>query len=114
MRRGQQVQEEFGVETCGAVKHVDAEATQQNVHGLMQAFVQDNGENQSAVDGYYQAIIKQDGGKENHSIVCGLIQPRKTKHCYHRDIIHHHFHMPTTYSSIKLFFAGVTHCSLGL
>ena len=53
VRRGQQVQEEFGVEACGAVKPVDAKATQENIHGLMQCFVQDNYENQRAVDGYY-------------------------------------------------------------
>jgi hypothetical protein len=51
MRRRQQVQEEFGVEACGAINPVNAEGTQQNVHGLMKAFVQDNCENQRAVDG---------------------------------------------------------------
>ena len=114
MRLGQQVMEEFGVEACGAVKPIDAKATQQNIHGLMQAFVQGNSKNQSAVDGYYQAITKQGGGKENHSIVCGLIQPRKTKHCYHRDIIHYD-DITNIFSNENVpLFSGVTQCSFRL
>jgi hypothetical protein len=45
MSRGQQIKEEFGVKSDRPIKSIDAEITQEDVHGFMKMFVYYYGKN---------------------------------------------------------------------
>lgn len=54
---GQEIEEEFRVESWGPVKAVDAEAAEEDVHGLVQVFIEEDDCDEGEVDKQNHAVI---------------------------------------------------------
>lgn len=54
---GQEIEEEFRVESWGPVKAVDAEAAEEDVHGLVQVFIEEDDCDEGDVDKQNHAVI---------------------------------------------------------
>lgn len=75
MGGGQEVGEEFREEARGPVKAVDAEAAQEDVHGLVQAFIEGDDGDEADVDEEDQAVVQKRDREDGHSVIHGLVQP---------------------------------------
>lgn len=88
MGGGQEIEEESRVEARSSVKAVDAKAAQEDVHGLVHIFIEDDDHDEADVDEEDHTVVEESDGEDGDPGVQGLVYPRESESPESRGVVH--------------------------
>lgn len=85
----QDVPEELGVKAGRPVQAVDAQVAQEDVHGFVESFIQNNDANNGHVDHPDHTVVQQREEEQRESVVSHPAEAGQREHADYANIIHH-------------------------